>query len=247
MLIALDAEEKAAAGRVAEDMFVTQMRRRRTLLDLSQSELAERVSRLGGSLYQQTIAKIESGQRAVRLQEADLIAQALGATVSEMLSQSIDSAGNDPERMDVAELIGRSKSARRRREEAAMRVAALRHEAAEASEATRAAQARLIAAEQAAARAAAELQEAEAELKEITRASLRRQSELNAAFGPRWQELMGIHRPITRAELLGWNHDRLKQMKEMAESGTMNNRDREVLMKNIEDLEDQLKTWGDEE
>lgn len=247
MLIALDANEEAAAGRVAEDMFVGQMRRRRALLDLSQAELAERVSRLGGSLYQQTIAKIESGQRAVRLQEADLIAQALGTTVSEMLTQSIDSGSLDPESMDVAELIGRSKAAQRRREEAAARAAALQREVAEAGEELQVAQARLAAAQHAGARAVSELQEAEAELREITRASLKRQSEMNAAFGPRWHELMSIHQPITRAELQSWNRDRLEEMKEMAESGTMNSRDRDVFLKNIEDLENRLKSEEGEE
>ncbi|MEU1302825.1 helix-turn-helix transcriptional regulator [Streptomyces shenzhenensis] len=243
----MDAEETAAAGRMAEDMFVRQMRRRRAMLDLSQSELAERVSRLGGSLYQQTIAKIESGQRAVRLQEADLIAQALGTTVSGMLSQSIDSATNDPEEMDVAELVGRAKSAQRQREEAAVRLAAAQREEAEANEATRVAQVRLAAAAEAARHASAELQMAEAELKEITRASLKRQSEMNAAFGPRWGELMSLHPPITREQLLRWNREHLEQMKETADSGTMNSRDREVLMKSIEDLENRLKTRGDEE
>ena len=42
----------------ADEAFVSQMRRRRALLELSQGELAARVSALGETLYQQTIAKI---------------------------------------------------------------------------------------------------------------------------------------------------------------------------------------------
>jgi transcriptional regulator with XRE-family HTH domain len=247
MLIALDAKETAAAGRMAEDMFVRQMRRRRALLDLSQSELAERVAELGGGLYQQTIAKIESGQRALRLQEADLIAQALGTTVSQMLSQSIDAPEEEPEQMDVDEIISRATAAQRRRDEAAAQLAAVRMEEARAREDVQVAQTRAAAAAAHAARVAAELERAEDELRAMTRVSLSRQSELNAKYGPRWREKMSATPPITREQLLEWNRKHLEEMKETAESTTMNSRDRAVLMKAIEDLEKRLKTWEGEE
>ncbi|MFJ2007374.1 helix-turn-helix transcriptional regulator [Streptomyces chartreusis] len=70
----------------AEEAFIAQMKRRRSLLNLSQGELAVRLSALGENLYQQTIAKLESGQRSLKLSEADAIARALGTTVQEMLS-----------------------------------------------------------------------------------------------------------------------------------------------------------------
>lgn len=72
-------------GPTAEATFVRQMKQRRSYLGLSQTDLAERVVALGGNLYQQTIAKIEAGQRAIKLDEADALAAALGATVAEML------------------------------------------------------------------------------------------------------------------------------------------------------------------
>lgn len=70
----------------ADEAFIHEMRRRRALLGLSQGEMAARVSALGENLYQQTIAKIESGQRPLKLSEADAIAHALGSNVQEMLS-----------------------------------------------------------------------------------------------------------------------------------------------------------------
>ncbi|WP_107484361.1 helix-turn-helix domain-containing protein [Streptomyces reticuliscabiei] len=72
----------------ADEAFVHEMRRRRALLELSQGELAARASALGESLYQQTIAKIESGQRPLKLSEADAIAHALGSNVQEMLNSA---------------------------------------------------------------------------------------------------------------------------------------------------------------
>jgi transcriptional regulator with XRE-family HTH domain len=70
----------------AEEAFIEQMGRRRALLGLSQGDLAARASALGENLYQQTIAKLESRKRSLKLSEADAIAKALGSTVQEMLS-----------------------------------------------------------------------------------------------------------------------------------------------------------------
>lgn len=74
------------SGPHAEEAFIAEMRRRRALMELSQGDLATRASALGDNLYQQTIAKLEAGQRALKLSEADAIARALGTTVQEMLS-----------------------------------------------------------------------------------------------------------------------------------------------------------------
>ena len=95
-----EAENVGARGDRASDLhadeaFIHEMRRRRTLLELSQGELAARASALGETLYQQTIAKIESGQRSLKLSEADAIAHALGSNVQEMLSTAY---GEPPER-----------------------------------------------------------------------------------------------------------------------------------------------------
>lgn len=70
----------------AESAFIEQMKVRRSILGLSQGDVAERVAALGGNMYQQTIAKLESGQRALKLSEADILAKALGTTVHEMIA-----------------------------------------------------------------------------------------------------------------------------------------------------------------
>ncbi|MGW6743742.1 helix-turn-helix domain-containing protein [Streptomyces sp. NPDC055025] len=81
----MGSEESVPAGRAAEDAFIRQMKTRRVVLGLSQGELADRVAMLGGGMYQQTIAKLEAGQRSLKLSEADVLAQALGTTVGAML------------------------------------------------------------------------------------------------------------------------------------------------------------------
>ena len=73
-------------GLRAEEVFIAQMKHRRAVLNLSQGELSDRVSALGSHMYQQTIAKLESGQRSLKLSEADVLARALGTTVQEMLT-----------------------------------------------------------------------------------------------------------------------------------------------------------------
>lgn len=86
MLIALgDLEQEGAASQI-EATFIEQMKRRRTALGLTQGEVAIRAATLGGNMYQQTIAKLESGQRSLKLTEADILARALGTTVHEMLA-----------------------------------------------------------------------------------------------------------------------------------------------------------------
>ena len=100
---------------MAEDMFVRQMKRLRAKLGLTQLDLAERVASLGGSMYQQTIAKIESGTRAVRIAEADLIARALESSVAQMLEEEIVGIGLDgAEAMAIEDLVARSHATQRR-------------------------------------------------------------------------------------------------------------------------------------
>ncbi|MFJ2580004.1 helix-turn-helix transcriptional regulator [Kitasatospora aureofaciens] len=65
-------------------MFTEAMKYRRALLGMSQAELAKEASETGITFYQQTIAKIESGARAIRLDEASAIAAALGSSIGEM-------------------------------------------------------------------------------------------------------------------------------------------------------------------
>ncbi|MFJ2701580.1 helix-turn-helix transcriptional regulator [Streptomyces sp. NPDC087428] len=82
----MDAEKLPPTWPDAEAAFISEMKRQRAKQNLSQGDLAERVKSLGGNMFQQTIAKLETGQRALRMSEADVIAGALGMTVSTMLA-----------------------------------------------------------------------------------------------------------------------------------------------------------------
>lgn len=205
MLIALDEDELVGAGHMAEDIFVRQMKRLRAAHGLSQAELADRVRDLGGNLYQQTVAKIEAGQRAVRLQEADLIAQALRSSVSEMLAAAIEKADEDPEAnpetMDIESLLTRVTAAERRRDGLAANLHDARRTEAEARVALEAAEARAAAAMAEARRAQAHHDEAQAELHYLARISLNRQAEFNRAYGPRWRDKLRSRPPISVEEL----------------------------------------------
>ncbi|MFE4701425.1 helix-turn-helix transcriptional regulator [Streptomyces sp. NPDC056738] len=240
----MDEHELTQAGHMAEDVFVRQMKRRRVLLQLSQAELATRISELGGSLYQQTIAKIESGQRAVRLQEADLIARALESTVSEMLALSIGDPESSPETMDIEELITQVKALHRRRDSYIERVEEARDIEAHAIAAVQAANQRAAVAAMESRRARVQLDEIQAELNHYSRISLERQSELNAKFGPRWRKELGIHEPITGEWLMEQQRVRLDEMRDLAASSKpMADVDRDKLQKSIEELEERLERY----
>lgn len=251
MLIALDDDELVQAGHMAEDVFVRQMKRRRTALGLSQAQLANRITDLGGSLYQQTIAKIEAGQRAVRLQEADLIAQALRSTVSEMLALSIGDPESSPETMDIDELIAQLKALQRRRDAYTSSLHQAREDEARALEAVQAATHRATMASSEARRVATHLEEIERELHHLSRVSLSRQSELNARFGPRWREELSIRQPISVKSLLPTEAPDLKKLRELAAAADpKNHAEQKRLRKEIEALERKMgshEAEGEEE
>lgn len=250
----MDGEELESAGRMAEDTFVRQMKRRRRALGLSQAELAERVSRKGGTLYQQTIAKIESGLRRVQLQEADLIAEALDASVAEMLTDSIGASESNPEEMEIEELVDLIKEIQRRRDTVSSVVHQARETASEAERVAREAHAHAAVAAMRAEQAARELRvftdelaQVEAEHSRLTHISLGRQSELNALLGPRWREKVRVRRPITREMLLEGN-EHLKKLRDLADAApNVSDPEREKLMEAIEALEKRLTQAGDDE
>jgi transcriptional regulator with XRE-family HTH domain len=69
-----------------ERRFVQNMRRLRAARGVSQTELARRVSALGvPGFHQQTVTRIEAGDRPVRLNESTAIAAALGTDLEQML------------------------------------------------------------------------------------------------------------------------------------------------------------------
>lgn len=58
--------------------------------EMSQTALADRLRARGLTFHQQTVAKIESGERPVRLDEAYLIAEELGASVDRMVRGAVE-------------------------------------------------------------------------------------------------------------------------------------------------------------
>jgi transcriptional regulator with XRE-family HTH domain len=67
-----------------ERNFRQQMQRLREAQELTQTDLARSLKAFGLPFHQQTIQRIESGERPVRLNEAHLIAKTLGVTVDSM-------------------------------------------------------------------------------------------------------------------------------------------------------------------
>lgn len=88
-----------------EENFRAQLKARREASGESQSALAKRIAASGLAFHQPTVQRIEDGKRPVRLDEAHVIADALGTTVVAMTATGNPFAGEeDPA---VAEL-GRS-------------------------------------------------------------------------------------------------------------------------------------------
>lgn len=67
-----------------EQHFIRNMRRRRQHLGLSQSQLAKKLTTAGTPMHSQTVMKIETGARPVRLNEALSIAKWLGTSFEEL-------------------------------------------------------------------------------------------------------------------------------------------------------------------
>ena len=83
------AEEEEKAPRVepagvVDELFAIQVRETRERLKMSQGELARQMSARGFSYYQQTVRRIEDGQRKVSVGEAKALAQILGTSVDRL-------------------------------------------------------------------------------------------------------------------------------------------------------------------
>lgn len=72
----------------AEGRFAEWMRSARTAQDLSQADLATALKRHGISAHATTIAKIEAGDRSVKLDEAVAICSVLGGSLGELFPLS---------------------------------------------------------------------------------------------------------------------------------------------------------------
>lgn len=69
-----------------EQNFRTEMVKLRKARDMNQTDLARRLSMWGLPFHQQTIQRIEAGERPIRLNEAHLIARELDADLTTMMS-----------------------------------------------------------------------------------------------------------------------------------------------------------------
>lgn len=77
----------------SEETFIRNLRRRREELGLTQQELGRRTAAFGYEMPKQTVHKIESGTRPVRLGEAVALALALGATVEGLMYDHSEPVG----------------------------------------------------------------------------------------------------------------------------------------------------------
>jgi len=71
-----------AAGR-----FAARMRAFRLVGGVTQAELADRMRDRGHAYVQQTVNKIEQGERVVRINEAVDLADALGASLADLIGE----------------------------------------------------------------------------------------------------------------------------------------------------------------
>lgn len=69
-----------------EDNFRQHVKLRRELLELTQTDLAKQMKRKGFAFHQQTIQRIENGDRPIRLDEAFMLAEILQSRISTMTS-----------------------------------------------------------------------------------------------------------------------------------------------------------------
>lgn len=67
-----------------ETVFRDSMKRRREILGINQTELARRMKALGYPFHQQTIQRVEAGERPIRLDEAYALAEILDTSVDSM-------------------------------------------------------------------------------------------------------------------------------------------------------------------
>lgn len=133
-------------GRLAQDVFVRQMKRYRKLQGVTTQELAKRVAELGGNLDQEAIESLEAGVRFLRTADAELLARALETSVDWLLGSGFRSdapeeltAPSDEEELKseadavirrVAEARARLQEAERSHQYAEERAAAAQAEAA---------------------------------------------------------------------------------------------------------------------
>jgi transcriptional regulator with XRE-family HTH domain len=99
-------------GVTTEANFVLRMRLLREARGISQAEIAARVTRMGIALPQQTIARIETGKRTLRLDEAEAIARALGVDLPDMIGNPVEVRNARKQLKEAQEQLGKLSEAR---------------------------------------------------------------------------------------------------------------------------------------
>src|SRR5438128_1525083 len=79
---------EAEGPEAAETLLAGRLRALREAAEMTQGQLAERMTQLGFSMHQTAVAKIEGGQRPVRLNEVAAFAAALRVPVTDLLTDT---------------------------------------------------------------------------------------------------------------------------------------------------------------
>jgi transcriptional regulator with XRE-family HTH domain len=85
------AELPTRSGNGPERLLGLRLRTLREVAGMTQQQLAARMTQLGFSMRQTTIAKIEAGQRPVRVNEAVTLADTFGVDISDLLADQVPS------------------------------------------------------------------------------------------------------------------------------------------------------------
>ncbi|MGW6008637.1 helix-turn-helix domain-containing protein [Streptomyces sp. NPDC055210] len=115
----METDDPQAPPTDTERVIGREMRRLRERLGITQQDVADRMTKNGFRLHQTQIAKMERGERAIRVNEWIGIASALGVTTQEMLISAL--ASNEDESVrnlhTLAELEGQMELAERQLDE----------------------------------------------------------------------------------------------------------------------------------
>lgn len=84
----------------AEANFARRLRVTRESLGLSQTDVADLITKAGVPMPQQTVARIEAGKRSIRLNEARIISEILKVELQEMISDPLE--GLAPDEISIA-------------------------------------------------------------------------------------------------------------------------------------------------
>jgi transcriptional regulator with XRE-family HTH domain len=104
-------ESTITSGDQLAARFAVRLRQVRIQQDMSQAALAREASAYGVTLRQTTVAKIENGQRGVRLEEGWALARALSVRFEYLLGEQFDERSTEQLEEELASLIEETQAA----------------------------------------------------------------------------------------------------------------------------------------